>query len=56
MIASSLFILNLTNKATTGWSNMAMIVAKRRGRIRFCVRYNIVNRKYKPTTIKAALT
>jgi hypothetical protein len=56
MMASSLFILNLTKKATTGWSNMARMVAKRSGTRMLRVIYNIENRTYKPTTNKAALT
>jgi hypothetical protein len=53
-IAITLFIFIRTKKSTTGWSTMAMIIAKTRGTIMLWAMSNIVNRAKKPMKKMAA--
>jgi len=47
-IATTLFIFNRTKKFTTGWSTMAIMIAKTTGIIMLLAMYNIVNKAKKP--------
>lgn len=56
IIPATLFIFFLTKKFTTGWSTMAIIMAKTTGTIILFAMYRMVIKAHKPIIKKEALT